>query len=223
MLPPIWLKPRLGPYLRGDVDKRGYHRYFSVDPHWVLLRMLVMPFGLTAPSMIRRFTFKGVDFSPIEGQRMVVRAALVEMTKAAHRPRDVPGHVAVHVRLGDFAAADDAYLREGRHNGRQPLEWYSAALAQARRGSRKPALIYSDGTEAELRPLLAEPNVRMAPRRPAIGDLLAMSQAESLVASASTFSKWAAYLGQMPSYWHPGQAPQHVYDERDLATVVDAP
>jgi hypothetical protein len=39
----------------------------------------------------------------------------------------------------------------------------------------------------------------------AIADLWALSNANVLVASGSTFSMWASYLGRMPVIWHPGQ------------------
>jgi hypothetical protein len=61
------------------------------------------------------------------------------------------------------------------------------------------------------------------PVRAAITDLLALSQAKVLVGSGSGFSMWAAFLGQMPSVWHPGQRLDRLLDghskEVDLLEV----
>ncbi len=38
----------------------------------------------------------------------------------------------------------------------------------------------------------------------AIGDMLLLSRAEVFLASGSSFSAWASFLGQMPTLTHPG-------------------
>ena len=38
--------------------------------------------------------------------------------------------------------------------------------------------------------------------------MLALSRCKVLVSSASTFSMWASFLGQMPTIWFPGQMRQ---------------
>ena len=38
--------------------------------------------------------------------------------------------------------------------------------------------------------------------------MIALSRCKVLVSSASTFSMWASFLGQMPTIWFPGQMRQ---------------
>jgi len=64
-----------------------------------------------------------------------------------------------------------------------------------------PIRVYSDGHDAELAPLLAMDGVTRARSSDDINDLIAMASASVLVGSHSTFSRWAAFLGNMPVIW----------------------
>lgn len=125
----------------------------------------------------------------------------------------------VHVRRGDFRqgglAIDDA--------------WYIRAVSQALRGAfpdggRPQIRIFSDAAPQSLR-FLAEafPNVTIQPKAPALLDLLHLSRCAALVGtSRSTFGMWAAFLGQMPSFWHPVETPPLLsVTQRAVVTVVD--
>ena len=48
----------------------------------------------------------------------------------------------------------------------------------------------------------------------AIVDILLLSQSTVLVASASSFSQWAEFLGAMPSVWFPAQWVQDMVPEK---------
>jgi hypothetical protein len=78
-------------------------------------------------------------------------------------------------------------------------------MVRARLGASIPAVVTSDGGPDELRPLLDLDNVRQVATGSAIGDLLVLSRAVLLLASGSSFSAWASYLGRMPTLSHPGQ------------------
>ncbi len=68
-------------------------------------------------------------------------------------------------------------------------------------------MIFSDARPEQLSALLAMENVMLAGDNPSIVDMLLMARSKVLIASGhSTFSKWAAFLGQMPSLWYPGTA-----------------
>jgi hypothetical protein len=112
------------------------------------------------------------------------------------------GFVAVHVRLGDFVAPlDTKSLLSGKANVRIPLEWYVKVVRELRAANpTRDIYIFSDGKDEELAPLL---NLGAKPYRSGsdIQDLLALSSASMLVGSNSTYSKWAAFLGDMPSIW----------------------
>lgn len=148
-------------------------------------------------------------FYQISGHSELIRAELMAMTRARYRPAMVvKPHVALHVRGGDFGIAQSAeQLRSGRHNLRLPNQWYAQMLAGLRNalGEQVEAIIYSDCPDSELADLLAQPNVRRAPRQQSVTDLLAMGQAGILISSGSGFSRWGSFLGQVPRICFPGQ------------------
>ena len=46
--------------------------------------------------------------------------------------------------------------------------------------------------------------------------MLALSQSQILIASASTFSKWASYLGRMPTVWYPGVHRHALFSNKEI-------
>jgi hypothetical protein len=148
-------------------------------------------------------------FHQIYGRHALVRAALTKMTKKRYRPQpmDFP-HIAIHVRGGDFGtAATSEQLKSGKHNQRLPESWYVEMLQilRSRIGSAWPAVLYSDCSDQEVSLLLTQPSIKRAPPQQSITDMLAMGQATVMISSGSGFSRWAAYLGQVPRLCYPGQ------------------
>ncbi|MDQ6670038.1 MAG: alpha-1,2-fucosyltransferase, partial [Chloroflexota bacterium] len=117
--------------------------------------------------------------------------------------------VGIHVRRGDFVEArseEDFILRGGI---RTPMEWFVQSIRAIRkiRGYSVPALVVSDASDRALADLLQEERVARVDTGSAIGDLLVLSRAKLLIASGgSSFSAWAAFLGQMPTVSYPGQS-----------------
>jgi hypothetical protein len=174
------------------------------------------------------FVFEGRKglFGPILDQHALVRDELISITRPEHlngllAARD--DSIAVHVRLGDFAVPEggESELRAGAGNLRIPLAWYGNAIAACRRalGYDVSVRIFSDGSNEELRPLLDMPGVRRASFGTSIADLLALSAAPLFIASGSTFSMWASYLGRMPVIWHPGQLKCRLYYDQPQAEI----
>ena len=83
-------------------------------------------------------------------------------------------------------------------------------------------IVFSDGKEEELRPLLALGNVERVCFGSSIADILAMSRAKLLVASGSSFSMWARYLGRMTTVMFPNQVKQKILTEKDAAREIVA-
>jgi hypothetical protein len=130
--------------------------------------------------------------------------------------------VAAHVRLGDFQAADEDLLRAGSFNMRLPIGWYAAAIERLRSQLGPfPVRVFSDGEEHDLAPILALADVELVRGRTAITDLFDLSAAACMIASGSTFSTWAAFLGQVPSVWFPGQFRGSVLDGGDRGVEVE--
>jgi len=239
MLAPSWRQLRIGPILRGERDKRQYYRLFRFPGYVRGLKRLAL---LTTAERVaaetadlvslarerprRLVVFRNLlaqneetHFREILGRGLQVRARLVEMTKPQYVPAPPAApSIALHVRMGDFTEVASAEkLRAGAKNARIPVEWYRAMLLglRARLGSNYPAIVFSDGTDESLAPLLALPLVRRSPRQQSVADLLSISHSRLLVSSGSGFSMWGAFLGDVPRICHPGQRLVRVLAETD--------
>jgi hypothetical protein len=106
---------------------------------------------------------------------------------------DVP-YVGLHVRRGDFSAS-----------ARTPMRWFIDGLRAVRQvvGRDVLAVVVSDAAAADLREVLSEPAVRLARTGAPLADLLVLADARVLLASGSSFSAWAAFLGGMPAVTQP--------------------
>jgi hypothetical protein len=197
---------KIGPILRGERNARWYLRVFKPQGVSGLRKTALL---LTRPKVAEDAVVAG---KPIRPGSIVVASGLKNYFKdIAHerdylagrfakllRPEDaarilakVPYRIGVHVRLGDFQP----------HN-RIPLAWYVRTIEKIRRaaGSEAPVTVVSDGSDAELAELLALPGVRrLAVNAPA--ELFALSSSRVILASNSTFSAWAAFLGHVPILW----------------------
>jgi hypothetical protein len=241
LIAPSWRSIKLGPYLRGELSPRSYGPLFRPHPreisgmrkyafltaHWLGRKELETrsdrpigepkPRGLTvveAPG--GKFTFSG-----LHEKREMIRERL--MMILAERPLQplwgAADYAAVHVRLGDFLAADVAKVKSGTVEGlRIPLNWYASVMGRLHELRPKmPIRIFSDGREQELAQLLTTPGSVIQREPTDISDLLALSQARLLIGSNSTFSRWAAFLGNMPSIWFKTESlPERINDKRTL-------
>ena len=85
-----------------------------------------------------------------------------------------------------------------------------------------PIYIFSDAENTELEEILDIDNCKRAYFGSAISDMIALSRCKVLVSSASTFSMWASFLGQMPTIWFPGQMRQKlIIDEKLFEGEID--
>lgn len=228
MIAPFWIKVRLGPYLRRERDKRNYWRLFRHDGYvagakrlLILLAGVKIPEGeVQSPSNASKrptvVVFRGMQgyFTPIIRQHETILRELLRIAKPGSiGEAPVEKFIGVHVRRGDFSVPEaDWILRAGGHNYRIPLSWYIAAVEELRRavGDEVSVLVFSDGRDDELRPLLTMPGVFRSPSRNALDDMLILARASAIVASGSTFSMWSSFLGQVPTVWYPGQRRQRV-------------
>ena len=219
---PAWFTLKLGPLLRGEGSKRLYWRMFKPfagEIHgsrklFTLLRSYprrtILRVGESVePVVVRgalncivssKFTFEG-----LHALRSLIRERILgtanDPVPTDHRWGE-GGYIAVHIRLGDFAeAVDHRLVSSGQPNLRIPMTWYlSLVRALRKRYSDKDIYIFSDGDERMLRPLLDQ-GAKLYRTGSDMTDLLAMSGASVLVGSNSTYSRWAAFLGNMPSIW----------------------
>lgn len=243
VLEPRWNEFHLGPYLRGEAEKRRYAGFFRASQHVRGgRRALVSVLGRRLPELAgdrlpcgRRplvVEFNGINdlFTPLLPAFAFVREQLWSMTRPAHRPEGTEyggPFVALHVRRGDltrqgFTSAELEGVRQFT-----PTSWF-VAMARAVGAepllSGLPLVVFTDGDESELSELIAMPGVTFHKRRSALADLWLLSRATVLFASGySTFSMWASYLGGMPTIYAPGKIQQRVQVGRDTAIELELP
>ncbi len=222
MLAPQWFRIRVGPYLRRERDKRAYHLIFRGPGVIDAARRAVCLLGMprrpepasidSAPSASGVYVFEGMApyFDPLRSSQRRLRQGLLDMVRPQLRPPSpMRSFIAVHVRRGDFSViANDRKLREGNHSYRIATSWYVAALRED-----LPAVVFSDGHAREFKELIEESRTTVHTPISAATDLLIMSGATALVASGSSYSQWASFLGQIPTVWYPGQRRSPVLDE----------
>jgi hypothetical protein len=219
---PPWFSLKIGPLLRGESSKRLYWRMFKPfagELHglrklftllWSYRKRVTLAIGGSQEPVVVKGTVNFVasskfSFLGLHAHRSVIRQRMLGIVNdpiPANHCWGSGGYIAVHVRLGDFAeVADRALVNSGEPNVRIPLTWYiNLTRALRKRYTDKSIYIFSDGDDKTLRPLL-DLGAKSYRSGSDMTDLLAMSGASILVGSNSTYSRWAAFLGDMPSIW----------------------
>ncbi|MER9228546.1 hypothetical protein NKI39_23485 [Mesorhizobium sp. M0664] len=233
MLGPRWLRPRIGPYLRRERDRREYFKLFTNEGYlgepWrtVLLASArkvsadtADPLAYTGHTVV---VFKNTvasnfekHFHEVRGHGPMLYDAFRRITRKKYLPQALGSpFVAVHVRLGDFTRFDPNRVEAGTHNNRLPIEWYCDSLVALRRGlgMDMPARVFSDGSDPDLLPLLGLPDVRRADDAESVTHMLEMAQASVIIGAGSNFNLWAAFFAQVPRITYPGQAIVTVNDD----------
>jgi hypothetical protein len=230
MLTPRWSQLKLRRLLRRDHDTRVYWNLFRRRPNGYVrsglgltLRLSttprldepedlhVPPHDRDMPGVIV-FSGERDHFKALNGRNELIHQELIRMTR--RRWTDCadqvgPVEVGIHVRRGDFVEARSADDFVSKGAIRTPLDWFVTTLTIVRRvsGRTLPAVVVSDAADDSLTDLLRMDDVRRVDTGSAIADLLVLTRARLLIASGgSTFSAWAAFLGQMPTVAYPGQS-----------------
>lgn len=228
MIWPTWPSIKIGPYLRRETDKRFYGDLFTNDGAAVggvkkvhkLLTCSRIPESQKESVVMEDETiveFTGFDgcFESILYEYDFVRDLIIKNLNpknAAPLQEDYRQAVGIHVRLGDFSRVSTAEVEAGRHDSALPVEWYVDMVNQIRvfAGKQVPVYVFSDGTDEELQPLLALPGVQRKTYGTSIGDILGLSRFPLLIASGSSFSMWARYLGRANCICYTNQRKQAI-------------
>ena len=161
------------------------------------------------------------SFAGLNGHAPLLRRDLGAITRPRQlqRAQSVPwAPIGINIRCGrDFrpppaAGAGAEWIGWLQQT---PLAWFMETLQAVRdlAGEPVPALVVSDGSEQQLRPLLDLPAVRLVRPTTAIIDLMVLSRTRLLLGSgSSSFSAWAAFLGQQTAITAPG----HPFSRWDL-------
>lgn len=249
MIAPAWGKVMIGPYLRGERDKRFYGHLFSNKNDISRFKYILFSYKKTYfhynPSISKMelssleakvdyyiFIFNQCphwsdyfldlkEYQPIIKQKLFesIRSSVLE--KIAERP--VP-EIGIHVRMGDFRSIkpEDDFTKLG--SIRTPISWFIKVIESIRRavGYDIPVTIFSDGHQHELKDLLQLPRVSRAIGASALSDMLTLSKSKLLITSSgSTFSYWASYLGQCPTIYHPAHFHAGVFSHNISQSVFE--
>ena len=85
-------------------------------------------------------------------------------------------------------------------------------LVRSSAGWSVPVNVFSDGTDEELKDLLQMPDVKRVFFGNSIADIVALSKAPLMIASGSSFSLWARFLGNCSSISFPKQMKDHTLE-----------
>lgn len=229
---PSWRSIKLGPYLRREKDKRFYGDLFHNNSGYIdgirkslLLRTKKKVRVKTASDVEKApdnsllvFDDFTMNFQGLLDFREEIRNDLI---KNLHRKNqkalegDFSKCVNVHIRLGDFCKANTEALKSGSNNTSLPIEWYVNLINQINEITKDTLTfnIFSDGTDEELKPVLEMANTRRVFYGTSVADIIALSRAPLMIASGSSFSLWARYLGNCSSISYTNQIKDHVLSE----------
>lgn len=212
-----WRNLKFGTFLRGERDKRIYSNLFTgKDGVGGLKKFLLLNFT----HKVKYFSSMDKLFEPFKHEHNFVKTELLKIINPFHIAKAKnfnPQSVALHIRMGDFQVPEnEQILRGGAWNYRLPMKWYISIIEKIRLISDLPIYIFSDAPDDELHDILTLHNCKRVYFGSSISDMLALSRSKVLVSSASTFSMWASFLGQIPTIWFPGQMRQSVINNPSI-------
>jgi len=204
MLRPTWERLGFGQFIRHERDKRFYVGLFKQDSVLSRIRRAFLAHSVPMcneseylnlkTGCVRVSEVTGF-FAPFKGHHQEICEYFrenIEPSAIADVPASLAGCIAVHVRLGDYP-----------QKWRTSVSWYAEIVKRLLAHATKPLqiLVFSDGSDEELREVLCLPGARRAFFGNALADIVALSRCSVIVGSASTFSSWGTYLGQVPSIY----------------------
>ena len=212
-----WKNLKIGTFIRKERDKRMYMDLFTVDDGVSGFKKFWL---LNFTNQVKYFSDIDSLFEPFIKDHALVKSELFNIINPCHFERALEfnnNSVAIHIRLGDFIHTNNEdILRNGVWNYRLPIKWYKSIISKIREVSDIPIHIFSDTEDEVLNELLEIDNCYRVYFGSAISDMVALSRCRVLVSSASTFSMWASFLGQMPTIWFPGQMRQKLIIDKEL-------
>jgi len=107
--------------------------------------------------------------------------------------------IGINVRLGNDFVEQDATQHGYRKTA---IQWFLDHISEVRKlHGNLPIYVVSDGTHKQLSDFTRFDNVVLVNNNRAMEDLLLLSKASVFMGSGnSTFSAWASFLGNMPTY-----------------------
>lgn len=205
---PTMRQIKIGTYLRMERDKRTYGAVFK---HRSILEFLLWVRAKSNKQLAEnchrvlcenstvRYEGLGSYFHDLRGQSELVRHWL--LTRRRSQESYPHYDIAIHFRSSDFSEYSPSY--QGL-SGRLPMSWYRDAyeLSKEMLGVVVPKVVlFTDSKQSTLSEYLGIPFLVHDQSRDPLTALFRMASSKCLIASRSTFSMWAAYLGGQKVIW----------------------
>jgi hypothetical protein len=215
-----WIYFNIGPFIRRERKKRLYFLYLKKNNFSSILMQIIFP--LIPKSKIQKnpllpsenkkfyiyhFTWQDNMYDFFKENiinrdliRLGIKSLLVEkvQTKIASLKNPTIG---VHIRRGDY----------NLHAGKTKDEYFIQVINEIRRTANEnlPVTIFTDGTEAEMKPFLQLGNVELAEEKEDILDIFELSNSKICILSYySSFSFWSGFLCTNRVIIHPKEEVQ---------------
>ena len=217
MIWPTWPSIKVGPWIRHEKDKRFYGDLFISNSNYVTgikkeeLLLSSKKYLITNENAndelpilpdngVYEYSAFSMRFKDIIPYREILKNEIISITRERNKrflEHDFSSEINVHVRLGDFAKPNAEQEKRERFNTQLPINWYVKAINDIKSvlGNSVRFNIFSDGSDEELKPILEIPQCSRMFWGSAIADILALSQSKVIIASGSSFSLWARFLG----------------------------
>ena len=196
---------KIGTFLRQENDKRTYVGLFkkrSLAENYIWLKSQIIRLFNKKQEVhdIRFISHEGLgnQFYDIQYENTLIVNWLNRRAKIKPDIHDLD--LAIHIRQGDFTKSQTI-----SQSTLLPLEWYKKALQEITKkydAEIHKIILFTDGDQEQIIKYLDDPRIQCEPRVNALYSLLLMSRAKYMIASCSTFSLWANFLGNNFAYWH---------------------
>ena len=213
-----WQTLKIGTFVRKERDKRTYFDLFTgVEGVTGIRKFLLLNFS----NKVKVFSGMEGLFKEFKDEHFFLRNELIKIINPYHfknaESLNTHRYIAVHIRMGDFLKSNnESVLRNGAWNYRIPKRWYISIIEKIRQITNLPIYVFSDAEQDDLVYVKSFHNCERVYLGSSISDMLAISNAQLLVASSSTFSMWASFLGQIPTIWFPGQLRQKIINDNTI-------
>lgn len=196
LINPAWINISIGPYLRREVDKRHYLSIYykngvsGIIKAYIFLQNLIN--CLYNKSVI--YIIEDIEdyFQPLIAEHKYISSEIYSISQNIFYPEKIAESIAVHVRLGDYKKSN----RSINNN------WFIGVINEINRitNFKYKFILFSDGKDNELEDIMMIKNVNRLKgnNKNCFEEILLMSKCKFIIGSDSTFSGWAAYLGQKP-------------------------
>lgn len=208
LINPTWPSIKFGPWLRNEKDKRsyiglfkpigisGFNKYISILYHKKISENEYDPTYFNGYVLL--ISGLGNYFQDFKHEHSYIKGQLLNMMSdhTKHSFNNFKGFgVGIHLRLGDFT-----------NSNRIKTYWHQSIIMKIMNKFHKdiPVYLFTDGKddEPEVKDILKIRNsVKINLGNP-LAEIFALSKCAVILASNSTFSAWASFIGQNPTIWN---------------------